>query len=68
VALASAIGLLVAMSVYGIRLDHPLAALFVAAPVSAAAAFLALRASGHPLHAEIGFLVAWLLRRRSRAI
>jgi hypothetical protein len=43
------------------------AALFVAAPVSAAATFLALRASGHPLHGEIESLVDRLLRRRSRA-
>lgn len=66
VALASAIGPLAAMSVYGFRLDLPVAALFIAAPVSAAATFLALRASGHPLHAEIESLVMWLLRRRSR--
>ena len=67
VALASATGPLAAMSVYGFRLDLPVAALFVAAPVSAAATFLALRASGHPLHAEIESLVGGLLRRRSRA-
>jgi hypothetical protein len=65
VALASAIGPLVAMSVYGFRLDLPVAALFVAAPVSAAAGFLALRAIGHPLHVEIESLVLRLVRRRS---
>jgi hypothetical protein len=43
------------------------AALFVAAPASAAATFIELRASGHPLHVETESLAARLLHRRSRA-
>ena len=67
VALASVAGPLAAMSVYGFRLDLPLGALLIAVPVSAMATFVALRASGHPLQAEIESLVALLLRRWSRA-
>ena len=66
-ALASAAGRLAAMPVRDLGPDLPVAGLLVAAPVSAVATCLLLRARRRLLHSEIESLVARLLRRRSRA-
>lgn len=67
VALAAAIGPLVAMTFFGFRFDMPVGALFVAGPVSAVTVFMALWISGHPLHREIEAIAFGMLRRGRRA-